>query len=53
MAFTMENTAGYTQAELDAFNAEFAARLEAAGVEPGSDEALEMEKAFADEVARR
>lgn len=51
--FTADNTTGYTQAELDALNAEFAARLAAAGVEPGSDEAHEMEKAFADEVARR
>lgn len=53
MTFTSENTTGYTQAELDALNAEFEARLEAAGVEHGSDEALEMAKAFSDEVAGR
>lgn len=53
MPFTMDNTSGYTQAELDALNAEFAARLAAAGIEPGSDEALDMENAFSDEVARR
>lgn len=53
MAFTLDNTTGYTQAELDALNAEFAARLVEAGVEEGSDEAHEMAKAFADEVARR
>lgn len=51
--FTPDNTDGYTQAELDAFNAEFAASLEFAGVEPGSDEAGEMEKAFADQIASR
>lgn len=51
--FTMDNTTGYTQAELDALNAEFAARLVAEGIEPGTDEAQAMEKAFADEVARR
>lgn len=53
MTFTTDNTEGYTAAELAALNAEFEARLAAAGVEPGSDEALAMEKAFADEVARR
>lgn len=53
MTFTTDNTEGYTDAELAALNAEFEARLAAAGVEPGSDEALAMEKAFADEVAGR
>lgn len=51
--FSTDNTEGYTVAQIEALNAEFAARLEAAGVEAGSDEAMEMEKAFADEVARR
>lgn len=53
MAFTPDNTEGYTQAQLDALNAELAERLRAAGAEPGSDEALEIEKAFHDEVAGR
>lgn len=53
MAFTTENTEGYTAAELAALNAELAARISDAGAEPGSDEALEIEKAFHDEVARR
>lgn len=53
MTFTSDNTEGYTAAELAAFNAEFEARLAAAGVEPGSDKAHEVKKAFADEVAGR
>lgn len=53
MSFTAANTEGYTQAELDALNAELAERIRAAGVEPGSDQAQEIEKAFHDEVARR
>lgn len=53
MTFTADNTEGYTAAELAALNAELAARLQVAGVEPGSDEAAEIEKAFADEVAGR
>lgn len=53
MAFTADNTEGYTAAELAALNAELAQRLAAAGAEPGSDEAAEIEKAFHDEVAGR
>lgn len=53
MTFTADNTEGYTAAELAALNAELAERLKAAGAEPGSDEAQEIEKAFHDEVARR
>jgi len=53
MTFTAQNTEGYTAAELAALNAEFEARLAAAGVEPGSDEAADLEKAFSDEVAGR
>jgi hypothetical protein len=49
--FTMDNTEGYTQTELDALNAELADRLE--GLEPGTDEYSEVEKCFNDEVARR
>jgi len=52
-SFRMDNTEGYTQGQLDAFNAEWRERAEANGWEPGSDEYKEMEKAFADEVARR
>ena len=53
MPFTADNTEGYTATELAALNAELAARIAAASVEPGSDEAMEIEKAFADEVAAR
>jgi hypothetical protein len=51
--FTSDNTEGYTAAELEALNAELAQRLADAGVEPGSDEAMAIEKAFHDEVSRR
>lgn len=53
MAFTQDNTSGYTDADLAALNAELAERLKAAGAEPGSDEAQEIEKAFNNEVASR
>lgn len=50
--FTRDNTEGYTQAELDALNAELAQRL--AAIDPDDTEArAEAEKAFADEVSRR
>lgn len=49
--FTIENTEGYTQTELDQLNAELAERLE--GVEPHTDKWYQAEKAFSDEVARR
>jgi hypothetical protein len=50
-----ENTE-YTQAECDALNAEFAARMAAAGVtreDNLGDDWRNAEKAFADEVAGR
>lgn len=53
MTFTTDNTEGYTAAEIAALNAELAERIKAVGAEPGSDEALDLEKAFHDEVARR
>lgn len=49
--FTTENTTGYTSEQLAALNAELAERLE--GLEPGTDEYYQAEKAFADEVAAR
>lgn len=49
--FDSQNTEGYTQEELVDLNAELAERLE--GLEFGSDEYNEAEKAFSDEVARR
>jgi hypothetical protein len=55
--FTIENTEGYTAAELAALNAEIA-RLNAeiarrlAGVDRDSDEYQEIVKAFYDEVAQ-
>ncbi len=53
MTYSADNTEGYTAAEMAALNAELAERIKAAGAEPGSDEAQEIEKAFHDEVARR
>lgn len=49
--FNQDNTAGYTDAELAALNAELAQRLE--GLEQGTDAYDHAEKAFHDEVARR
>jgi hypothetical protein len=46
--FTEQNTSGYTAAQLAVLNATLVRRL--AGVEPGSDEAMQIEKAFYDEV---
>jgi hypothetical protein len=51
--FTQDNTEGYSDAELDAFNREFAERLATYFIRPGSEEARELEKAFNDEVSRR
>lgn len=49
--FTMQNTDGYTQRELDALNAELAERM--ANVEWwDTDRRNEIEKAFSDEVAQ-
>jgi hypothetical protein len=53
--FTPLNTE-YTQAECDALNAEFAARMAAAGVtreDNLGDDWCNAEKAFSDEVAGR
>lgn len=49
MAFTQDNTTGYTDAQLAALNEELAQRLK--GV-PDEDRA-DVEKAFYDEVAGR
>lgn len=52
MTYTMDNTEGYTAAELAALNVELAARL--AQIDPDDvDARAEAEKAFHDEVARR
>ena len=53
MAFTQDNTSGYTDAQLAQLNIEAARRVpEIMEAYPGLDED-EAEKAFADEVARR
>lgn len=52
MAFTTDNTTGYTQAQLDALNAELAAILAAIDSDD-TDARHEAEKAFADQVSRR
>lgn len=49
--FTLENTTGYTAAELDALNDELADRL--TGIDENSPEYIEEVKAFMDEVSRR
>ena len=49
--FTTDNTDGYTVKQLAEFNEELAQRLD--GVEPGSDEAHQIAKALADEIASR
>lgn len=52
MAFTTDNTQGYTDAELAALNAELAAKLTA--IDPDDTDArAEVEKAFHDEVSGR
>lgn len=52
IVFTTDNTTGYTQAELDALNAELAQRL--SEIDPDDVEARwDAEKAFADEVSHR
>jgi len=52
MAFTTENTEGYTAAQLAALNAELAARLAEIPADD-TDARMEVEKAFSDEVSRR
>ena len=52
MPFTLDNTEGYTQVELDALNLELARRL-ASIDETDTDARDEAEKEFADEVSRR
>lgn len=51
IGFTLENTEGYTRAELDVLNDELAARL--AGIDETSPDFFEEVKAFRDEVSRR
>ena len=51
--FTMDNTYGYTQEQLDALNDEWQDRAAAGGWEEGSEEYLQQQKWFADEVAGR
>lgn len=49
--YSDENTAGYTQEELDLLNAELAQRLQ--GTEPHTPKWWEIIKQHNDEVARR
>ena len=51
MAFTQDNTVGYTDAQLEQFNLELADRLD--GLDPDTDEYQQAESNFSDEVARR
>lgn len=52
MAFTTDNTEGYTTTELTALNVELATRL--AEIDPDDTDArIAVEKAFSDEVSRR
>ena len=49
--FTMDNTEGYDQSDLDALNAEFDVLL--ADIEPYTDAYYETAKRFADTIANR
>ena len=49
----MDNTDGYTQAELNAINAEWQARRDANGWDEDSSECEQQYKWFCDEVAGR
>jgi hypothetical protein len=49
--YTFDNTAGYNQTELDAFNEELAQRLE--GTERHTDTWYEVIQAHNDSIARR
>lgn len=51
--FSQENTHGYTDAELQALNAEWNAIVEAENLERETDEYYQREKQFNDEVSRR
>jgi len=51
--FTEYNTEGYTQNELDAFNAEWEEKAEKRELEPGTEEYEFQLKCFQDEVAKR
>ena len=51
--FTIENTEGYTQAELDALNAEWQHRVDTCGWDKDSAEYQQQQKWFSDEVAGR
>lgn len=51
--FTLDNTEGYTQQEIDALNAEWTALAEEKSLTEGTEEYWQEEKRFADEVASR
>ena len=51
--WTMANTEGYTQGELDEINDEWQRLVDAEGWEEGTDEYEERAKWFSDEVSRR
>ena len=51
--FRTDNTTGYNQEQLDAFNHELEERLQVAGVATGDPEYYDIIHAFEDEVARR
>jgi hypothetical protein len=53
MAFTRENTTGYTDDQLDRLNLEWVAIIAAESLEPDSEEYYAREKQFHDGVARR
>ena len=51
--FRLDNTTGYTQAELDCLNAEWDAIVEAENLLDDADEFYVREKQFQDAVSRR
>jgi hypothetical protein len=51
--FRKDNTAGYSDAELDVLNAEWTAIIEAEGLEPHTEEYNQRAHWFCDSVAGR
>ncbi len=51
--FRMDNTEGYTQKELDSFNAEWTDYCTKNGIDEDSQNYDQEAKAFSDEIARR
>ncbi len=53
MTFSQETTTGYSNTELAEFNAEWSEIIAIEKLEPDTDEYIDREKQFADEISRR